>query len=159
MDIGNYYIIVALILLVISYFKDKKKTLKALNSILKISLNVLPVIFFIFVVMGLITIFVSKETIANLLGSKSGIMGILLGEIIGTIALIQPSAVYPFSGTLLNKGASYAVLYAFIGTAILIGVSTLPAEIKFLGKRFTLIRNLLTFIVIFLFSLIIHYIF
>lgn len=158
MDIGNYYIIVALILLVISYFKDKKKTLKALNSILKISLNVLPVIFFIFVVMGLITIFVSKETIANLLGSKSGITGILLGEIIGAIALIQPSAVYPFSGTLLNKGASYAVLYAFIGTAILIGVSTLPAEIKFLGKKFTLIRNLLTFIIIFIFSLFIHFI-
>ncbi|MDI6861182.1 MAG: permease [Caldisericia bacterium] len=120
------------------------------------SLNVLPVIFFIFVIMGLITVFVSKETIANLLGSKSGIQGILLGEIIGAVALIQPSAVYPFSGTLLNKGASYAVLYAFIGTAILIGVSTLPAEIKFLGKKFTLIRNLLTFLLIFIFSLFIH---
>lgn len=156
MDIGNYYIIVALFLLVLSYIKDKKKTLKALNSILKISLNVLPVIFFIFVIMGLITVFVSKETIANLLGSKSGIQGILLGEIIGAVALIQPSAVYPFSGTLLNKGASYAVLYAFIGTAILIGVSTLPAEIKFLGKKFTLIRNLLTFLLIFIFSLFIH---
>jgi uncharacterized membrane protein YraQ (UPF0718 family) len=106
--------------------------------------------------MGLITVFVSKETIANLLGSKSGIQGILLGEIIGAVALIQPSAVYPFSGTLLNKGASYAVLYAFIGTAILIGVSTLPAEIKFLGKKFTLIRNLLTFLLIFIFSLFIH---
>ncbi len=156
MDIGNYYIIVALILLFISYIKDKKKTLKALNSILKISLNVLPVIFFIFVVMGLITVFVSKETIANLLGSRRGIVGILLGELVGAVALIQPSAVYPFSGTLLNKGASYAVLYAFIGTAILIGVSTLPAEIKFLGKRFTLIRNLLTILIIFVFSLFIH---
>ena len=156
MDIGNYYIIVALILLVLSYIKDKKKTLKALNSILKISLNVLPVIFFIFVVMGLITVFISRETIANLLGSKSGIQGILIGEILGAIALIQPSAVYPFSGTLLNKGASYAVLYSFIGTAILIGISTLPAEIKFLGKRFTLIRNLLTFLIIFIFSLFIH---
>lgn len=156
MDIGNYYIIVALFLLFLSYIKDKKKTLKALNSILKISLNVLPVIFFIFIVMGLITVFVSRETIANLLGSKSGIQGILLGEILGAVALIQPSAVYPFSGTLLNKGASYAVLYAFIGTAILIGISTLPAELKFLGKKFTLIRNLLTFLIIFIFSLIIH---
>ncbi len=158
MDIGNYYIIVALGLLINSYIKDKKKILKALISVLKISINVLPVIFFIFVVMWLIIVFVSRETIANFLGSRSGIVGILLGEIVGAVALIQPSAVYPFSGTLLNKGASYAVLYAFIGTAILIGVSTLPAEIKFLGKRFTLIRNLLTIIIIFIFSVIIHFI-
>jgi uncharacterized membrane protein YraQ (UPF0718 family) len=158
MNIGNYYLIVAIVLLFISFIKDKERTKKALKSVLKISLNVLPVLFFIFVIMGIISIFVSRETIASLLGSKSGIIGILLGEIIGAVALIQPAAVYPFSGTLLNKGASYAVIYAFIGTAILIGVATLPAEIKFLGKRFTLVRNLLTFIVIFIFSILIHFI-
>jgi uncharacterized membrane protein YraQ (UPF0718 family) len=158
MNIGHYYLIVALVLLFISFIKSKEKTKKALKSFLKTCLTILPVIFFIFIIMGLITVFVSKETIANLLGSKSGIIGILLGEIIGAVALIQPSAVYPFSGALLNKGASYAVIYAFIGTAILVGISTLPAEIKFLGKNFTLVRNLLTFIVIFIFSILIHFI-
>jgi len=158
MNIGNYYLIVAIVLLFISFIKDKERTKKALKSVLKISLNVLPVLFFIFVIMGIISIFVSRETIASLLGSKSGIIGILLGEIIGAVALIEPAAVYPFSGTLLNKGASYAVIYAFIGTAILIGIATLPAEIKFLGKRFTLVRNLSTFIVIFIFSILIHFI-
>ncbi len=83
----------------------------------------------------------------------SGIIGILIGELVGAFALVQPAAVFPFSGMLLNKGASYTTIYAFVSTAILIGISTFPAEIKFFGKRFTIVRNLLTFFVVFIFSL------
>lgn len=157
MDVGDIYIIIALFLFFLSFLRDKRKTREVLKVIYKTSLTVFPVLFMIFILMGVVSVLVSKETIAHWLGSGSGVLGILIGELVGTFALVQPAAVFPFSGMLLSKGASYATIYAFVSTAILIGVSTLPAEIKFFGKRLTIVRNLLTFIVVFIFSLFFQY--
>ncbi len=159
MDVGDIYLIIALVLLFISFLKDKGKTREVLKVVYKTTLTVFPVLFMIFILMGVVSTLVSKETIAHWLGSGSGIIGILIGELVGAFALVQPAAVFPFSGMLLNKGASYATIYAFVSTAILIGISTLPAEIKFFGKRFTIVRNLVTFFVVFIFSLFFQFLF
>jgi len=151
--IGYIYLATAAVLVFISYIKDKNKTRKALITTGKVALNVLPVLFFIFILMGIIQIFVTKDLVARWLGASSGIWGILIGEIVGAVALIEPAAVFPFSGALIAKGASYAVIYAFASTAVLIGIATLPAEIAFMGKKFTIVRNILSFVMIFLIAL------
>lgn len=157
MDVGDIYLIIALFLLFISFVKSKEKTREVIKVFYKTSLTVLPILFMIFILMGIISVLVSKETIAHWLGSGSGILGILIGELVGAFALVQPAAVFPFSGMLLSKGASYATIYAFVSSAILIGISTLPAELKFFGKKFTIVRNLLTFVVIFFLALIFQF--
>lgn len=156
MDVGIIYLLVASILLILSAIKDLKKTRDALKVSGKMALTVFPVLFLIFILMGVISVFVSKETIALWLGSGKGLLGIILGEFVGTFALIQPAAVFPFAGALLNKGASYGAIFGFVMTAILIGISTLPVEIKFFGKRFTIVRNLLTLILVFSLAMIIE---
>ena len=151
--IGYIYLAAAAALMLLSYIKDKNKTKKALITTGKIALNVLPVLFFIFILMGIIQIFVTKDLVVKLLGTGSGIWGILIGELVGAVALIEPAAVFPFSGSLIAKGATYGVIYAFASTAVLIGIATLPAEITFMGKKFTVVRNVLTFVLIFLIAL------
>jgi len=69
------------------------------------------------------------------------------------VALFMPPAVFPFGGYLLKNGASYGAIAAFVFTAILIGVTTLPLEIKLLGKKFAIARNILTFVLAFLIAL------
>lgn len=147
------YLLIASFLLLLSAIKDIKKTKEALKATGKIALTVLPVLFFIFILMGIISAFISREIIVSWLGYKSGILGILIGEVVGAIALILPAAVFPFAGTLLNRGASYGAIYGFIMTAILIGVTTLPVEIKIFGKKFTIVRNVLTFVLVFFMAL------
>jgi len=156
-NIGYIYLAVAAALMLLSYIKDKGKTKKALITTGKIALNVLPVLFFIFILMGVINIYVTKDVVAKLLGTGSGIWGILIGELVGAIALIEPAAVFPFSGSLIAKGATYGVIYAFASTAVLIGIATLPAEVKFMGKKFTIVRNVLTFVLVFLIGLVFKY--
>jgi len=154
MRIGPIYLAIAFILLILSAVKDIRKTKLALKASGKIALTVFPVLFLIFILMGVVSAFVSKETIASWLGSGSGVLGILIGEIVGSFALIQPAAVFPFAGVLRDRGASYGPILGFVMTAILIGVSTLPLEIKLFGKHFTLTRNVLTFILVFLIGII-----
>ena len=149
MRAGQIYLIIAIVLFGISFLKDKQRSKEALKATFKIFYVVLPVLIFVFVLMGLIEVYISRETIVSILGQKSGILGILYAEIVGSVALFMPPAVFPFGGYLLKNGASYGSIAGFVFTAILMGVTTLPVEIKFLGKRFTIARNIFTFVLAF----------
>jgi len=153
MRAGTIYLLIALVLLGISLLKEKQRTKEAIKATVKIFYVVMPVLIFVFVLMGLIQAYISRETITSILGQKSGILGILYAEIVGCIALFMPPAVFPFGGYLHDNGASYGSIAGFVFTAILIGITTLPVEIKFLGKRFTIARNIFTFILAFFIAL------
>jgi uncharacterized membrane protein YraQ (UPF0718 family) len=153
MRAGQIYLIIAIVLLGISFLKEKQKTKEALKATFKIFYVVLPVLIFVFVLMGLIEAYISRETIVSILGQKSGILGILYAEIVGSVALFMPPAVFPFGGYLLKNGASYGSIAGFVFTAILIGITTLPLEFKLLGKRFTIARNIFTFVLAFFIAL------
>jgi len=147
-DVGTIYLLVAAGLLIASALKDRAKTKKALAAAGKVALTVLPVLLLIFVLMGIIEAFVPRQTIISLLGSGRGILGIVIGELLGSFALFQPAAVFPFAGFLRNSGAGYGAAFGFVMSAMLIGLSTLPLELQTFGSRFTLTRNLLTFLLI-----------
>jgi len=158
MDIGIIYLLIAFMLLILSAVKSPEKTKQALKAAGKISLTVFPVLFLIFILMGVTSVFVSKEMIASWLGRSSGGLGIIIGELVGSFALIQPAAVFPYAGILHEKGADYGSLFGFVMTAILIGITTLSLEIKLFGKKFTIVRNILTFILIFIMALIFKFV-
>lgn len=140
------YLSLAITLLVISFFKDRQKTRLALKASAKTFSSLFPLLLFVFVLMGLSQAYVSRETIANILGGSNLIGGILMGALIGCVALIAPPAIFPVGGYLYQNGAHYGAVAALIVTAILIGVTTLPVEIRTFGWRFTLARNLVTYL-------------
>ena len=149
MRAGQIYLIVAMALMAISYIKEKQKTKEALKATFKILYTIMPVLIFVFVLMGLIQAYVSRETIAAILGKQTGIVGIIYAELVGSVALFLPPAVFPFGGYLHDNGAAYGPIAGFVFTAILIGVTTLPLEFKLLGKQFTIARNIFTFVIAF----------
>jgi len=55
---------------------------------------------------------------------------------------------------LLNNGAGYMQIGAFVSTLMMVGIVTLPVEIKYFGRRLTSTRNILAF----LFSFVVAYI-
>lgn len=153
MSVGTIYLLVVGILLVISSIKDITKTKQALKVTYKISIMIFPVFFFVFVLMGLAQAFVSKEVIAKWLGYGSGPLTVFLGELVGCIALIEPPAVFPFGGFLLEGGANYGAILGFVMTAILIGIVTMPLEFKLFGLKFSIVRNVLVLIFFFIMGL------
>ncbi|MCK7515743.1 MAG: hypothetical protein MZV70_75045 [Desulfobacterales bacterium] len=103
MRAGIVYLIIAIALMAVSFLKDRQKTKEALKATFKIFYVVLPVLIFVFVLMGLIQVYIPKEAIASVLGQKAGPLGILFSEIMGSIALFLPPAVFPFGGYLSAK--------------------------------------------------------
>jgi hypothetical protein len=59
---------------------------------------------------------------------------------------------------LLKNGAGAAQIGAFVSTLMMVGVITLPVEIKYLGRKVALLRNLLAFAFSFLVALVIGWV-
>jgi len=146
--------IITICILVLSYFKDKKKTMKALKKALKAFENILPQFLGVIVLVGILLAVFNPEIISGLIGNRSGWLGVLIAGIIGAITLIPGFVAFPTAAMLVENGAGYMQIAAFISTLMMVGVITLPVEIKYFGKRFAIVRNSIAFV----FSFVVAYI-
>ena len=130
-----------------SFYKNKEKSMEALKIAVKGTINMAPAIGIIIVLVGLLMGFFKPELISKLLGNQSGFIGIALASVAGAILMIPSLIAFPLTASLVESGASISVAAAFITTLTMIGFVTLPIEIKEMGKRLTLLRNGISFII------------
>lgn len=138
--------VLAVVLLIISFFKDKEKTKAALKKAWKAFENILPQFLAILLIIGMVLSVLNAQTISHLIGKQSGWLGVLVLGVLGSITLIPGFIAFPLAASLLHSGAGYSQLAAFISTLMMVGVVTMPVEIKYFGKKATLIRNGLAFV-------------
>lgn len=133
-------------LIVFSLIKDKQKTKLGMKKAWRAFENILPQFLGIITLVGIMLAIVNPETISAMLGNSSGWWGVIISSIIGSITLIPGFIAFPTAAMLINNGAGYMQIGAFISSLMMVGVVTLPVEIKYFGKKSALIRNLLAFI-------------
>lgn len=136
----------AFILFLISYKKDKEKTKKALLKGWRSIENILPQFLGIILVVGLTLAILKPETISSIIGSNSGIFGIFLSAVLGSVAMMPTFVAFSTGEMLLKNGAGIAQVAALISTLTLIGIITIPLEAKYIGKKAAAYRNILAFI-------------
>ena len=132
--------------LAISFFKERNKTKMALKKAWKSFENILPQFLTILIIIGLALAILSPQTITNLLGTRSDIWGVLGAAMIGSITLIPGFVAFPLAAALLKNGAGYMQIAAFVSTLMMVGIVTLPLEIKTFGKGAAMIRNIAAFV-------------
>lgn len=137
--------VIAFSALSISFFKSKEKTKFALKKAWKSFENILPQLLTILVIIGIMLAILTPEQISHLLGNESGWLGILVASIIGAITLIPGFVAFPLASALLKSGAGYMQIAAFISTLMMVGIVTMPLEMKYFGKKATIIRNIEAF--------------
>lgn len=138
--------ILAILSLGISFYKDRGKTNMALKKAWKAFENILPQFLSILIVIGLALAILSPQTITSLLGTSSGIWGVLAASMVGSITLIPGFVAFPLAAALLKNGAGYMQIAAFVSTLMMVGIITMPLEIKTFGKRATILRNISAFV-------------
>lgn len=138
--------VLAAVLLILSFFKDRKKTKMALKKAWKSFENILPQFLSILVIIGIMLAVLSPEIISGLIGRQSGWLGMLIASLIGSVTLIPGFVAFPLASALLNSGAGFMQIAVFISTLMMVGIVTIPVEIKYFGKKATILRNGLAFI-------------
>lgn len=144
MEIVLYF--VTGLLFLISFVKDKQKTKLALKKAWKSLEKILPQLLGIVFLVGIILALFDAQTISTVIGSDSGFLGILISAIVGAVTLIPGFVAFPTAALLLENGAGYMQVAAFVSTLMMVGVATAPVEMKCFGKKLTLIRNIMAFV-------------
>lgn len=138
--------ILAAVLLLISFVKDRGKTKAALKKAWKAFENIMPQFLSILVIIGIVLSVLNAQTISALIGNQSGWLGTVVLGLLGSVTLIPGFIAFPLAASLLGSGAGYAQLAAFISTLMMVGVVTLPVEMKYFGRKASVIRNSLAFV-------------
>ncbi len=86
--------------------------------------------------------------------SGNAFLDSLKGAAIGSISAGNPITSYIISGELLKEGISLFAVTAFIVAWVTVGLIQLPAESAILGRKFATLRNLLSFVIAILVSII-----
>jgi len=136
----------AILGLLLSSVKNRAKAKIALKKAWRSFENILPSILVILLLIGFIFAFLDAQAISKLLGTDSGLLGMIIATVVGCITLIPGFVAFPLANSLLTAGAGYAQIAIFISTLMMVGIATLPLEIKCFGKRIALKRNILSLI-------------
>lgn len=142
--------VISAMLLVISFQKDRKKTKQAIHKAWKMFMKVLPQFISIILVVGLLLAMITPETIRSIIGAESGFMGMLMAALLGAITLVPVLVAFPITAQLLKNGAGIMQIAVFISTLTMVGIVSLPMEIKYLGRKTAILRNTLSFLFAFL---------
>lgn len=140
------FYILTLALLMASYLKDKNKTKKALKKAWKAFENILPEFLVVILFVGFIIAAMDPEMISKIIGADSGVMGVILSSVVGAITLIPGFVAFPMAALLLEGGAGYMQIGAFVSSLMMVGVVTIPVEVKYFGKKITIARNVMAFL-------------
>lgn len=138
--------VIALICLLLSLSKDKNKTKMALKKAWKAFENIMPEFLGIIVLVGILMALLNPELISKLIGERSGWLGVVLSAAVGAITLIPGFVAFPTAAMLLEHGAGYMQIGAFVSALMMVGVITFPVEMKYFGRQLTIARNGLAFI-------------
>ena len=138
--------ILALILILVGYMNGKDQHLSGINSALKMTLTILPLLIFAFIVAGMIQVLLPNDLISRWVGTESGLRGIIVGTVAGGLTPGGPYVSLPIVAGLLNAGASVGTMVAFVTAWSLWAVARLPMDIGILGWKFSLIRITCTFL-------------
>ena len=99
-------------------------------------------------VMGLFGVWVERETVVKYLGQGSGVAGLFLSILLGTLPTGPLYVAFPLAGMLLKKGARIANVMLFLFSWACIKLPLELMELQFMGWEFTLTRLLLTVVVL-----------
>jgi uncharacterized membrane protein YraQ (UPF0718 family) len=151
--------VIAIVLVLIGYNRGEGQHITGLKGGWKMTVEVLPLLFFAFIVAGMAQVLIPQQTISSWVGAESGLKGIFIGCLAGGLTPGGPYVSLPIVAGLYRSGAGVGTMVSFLTAWSLYAFARLPMEIGMLGIRFTLIR--LASILIFppLAGLIAHFLF
>jgi uncharacterized membrane protein YraQ (UPF0718 family) len=103
-------------------------------------LEMLSVVPPIFILLGLLDVWLKRETMMKIMGEKSRLLGILIAFLLGSAAAGPLYAAFPVAGMLLKKGSKFSNVVIFIGAWSTTKIPLLLFEASSMGVPFMLLR-------------------
>lgn len=96
----------------------------------------------VFILLGLLDIWVPRETMVKYMGEGSGLKGIVLAIVLGSAAAGPLYAAFPVAAVFMKKGAKISNVLIFIGAWSTTKIPMFLFELSALGASFAITRLL-----------------
>jgi uncharacterized membrane protein YraQ (UPF0718 family) len=130
---------------------EEALSVKALHSASFQFISMLKIVPPIFLLIGLLDVWVPRETMIKLMGDKSGVRGIAIAFFLGTMTAGPLVAAFPVATIMLKKGARYANVLFFLMIWASAKLPIVFFQATTLGLKYTVVTNI-TLIVVYLFG-------
>ncbi|MDM5271874.1 permease [Sulfurovum sp. zt1-1] len=135
---------------------EKSIITQSFKNALRTLYTIAPMLLAVIGLVGLFQTYITPQMIHSFF-TGSTLYDTLIGTITGAISVGQPFISYIIGGELNDQGISLYAITAFILSFVTLGLVQLPLEYSLFGMRFTLVRNLLSFLFSILVSLVTVY--
>jgi uncharacterized membrane protein YraQ (UPF0718 family) len=129
-----------------SMVKNRHKTLMAAKKAFKAFEGIMPQFIVVLIFVSASLAVLDNRTISRFIGEGSGALGVLAASLVGAVTLIPGFVAFPAAAALMKEGAGATQIAAFVSSLMMVGVVTLPMEIKYFGKQAALMRNGMAFV-------------
>ncbi len=122
-----------------------EKLRKSIKKSAKSLWNTIPVLAGVVLFVSLANAVIPKSSY-SIIFTGNIISDSFIGGALGSILAGNPVTSYVLGGEFLNQGVSLIAVTAFLVSWVTVGFVQLPAESLLLGKKFSILRNLTSFI-------------
>jgi uncharacterized membrane protein YraQ (UPF0718 family) len=96
----------------------------------------------VFILLGLLDVWVPRETMVKYMGEGSGIKGVILAIILGSAAAGPLYGAFPVAAVFMKKGVKFSNILIFIGAWSTTKIPMFLFEMSALGAKFAVTRLL-----------------
>jgi uncharacterized membrane protein YraQ (UPF0718 family) len=135
-------LIVAILLILGLFIYNKNLGLNAVQSSTFQFVSMLKIVPPIFILIGLMDVWIPRETMIKLMGEKSGLLGIAIAFFFGSFAAGPLIAAFPVAVIMIKKGAKYSNVLLFLMIWASAKMPIVFFQVTTLGLKFTLVMNI-----------------
>ncbi|MGE0074930.1 MAG: permease [Sphaerochaetaceae bacterium] len=132
--------LVVLVLLGIVFLVDRELGRLAFQNAGYTIKEMLLIIPPIFVLLGLLDVWIPRETMVRFMGEGSGAKGVLLAFLLGSAAAGPLYGAFPVASVFMRKGVKFSNILVFLGAWSTTKIPMFLFELESLGPRFALTR-------------------
>lgn len=136
--VSLFLLALILFLLYTNYDIGKKALFNTASNIKQMLLLLPPV----FILLGLLEVWIPRETMMHYMGEESGIKGVILSFIIGSLTSGPLYAAFPVTAVFMKKGVKFSNILIFLGAWSTTKIPMLLFEGSNLGWAFATTRLL-----------------
>lgn len=145
----RFFLVTAALLITLNLISPAKGEAAAVITG-KSLIEMLTIIPPIFLLLGLLDVWVPREMLIRHIGPGSGIRGVFLGILIGSAAAGPLYGAFPVAAVLMKKGASFKNVMIFLGAWSTTKIPMVLFEVSSLGAKFALTRLIASLVGIFI---------
>lgn len=132
--------LLTILAVLVTYFWNQDIALRALSTIKSSGKEMLFILPPVFLMLGLLDVWVPRETMSKFMGEESGVLGIILAFILGSSAAGPLYVAFPVAAAFMKKDVKFFNILILIGAWSTTKIPMLLFEYSSLGPKFTLTR-------------------